>query len=305
MQQDFSEIHDTPHLPNDVPNEGTRFSEAAKGKQQAGKGKPPARESAELAASLGPGQEEDALLRVETFILQDTDEDEAVFLEGPSTGVDTALPWYRTRWFYISAGVVATALTSAGTILLIQGLRRRKHQRFLVGQVKTALRPASSRAQSRLNQFTGQLGEQTSKRVRQFQKQLVRLSRQTQQAPGRMKIMQRQASAAIAPKHTRGQLKKSSQLAGRQLEAFGDKARITTARAASQVQHSLSSVSTGVSSGVARTGKSFQHTWKLGRALAIGIGSGAIWASLFTPQSGEETRTHLAETVQRLGKKSE
>jgi hypothetical protein len=320
MQQDISGMNDTPHRPDEVPkeqieellNEGSASIRNAQADDQAGIEQLSPLEAAELLESIAPAQGEDSVLMVETAILPEAAE--GVFPEQMpvgTTGLDIALPWYRARWFYISAGVVATVLTSAGTILLIQGLRKRKHQGFLGGQMKTvlqqaslpALRVASSRTQGRLGQLTNQLGSQSSKRIGQLQKQFSQIIGQTQQARGRVKAMQQ--VSAIAPSRTRGLLANFSKGASTRLGILNERARATTARTTSQVQQSLASMGTGVSTGVSKTGASLRRGWKRGRMFLIGIGSGAVWASLFTPEKGEDTRAHLAATLQRIGKKSQ
>ncbi len=317
MQQDISGMNNTPHLPNETPNEpidallneGIEPLPGMQSEEQAGIEQRSPLEAAELPGT--PSQGEDSVLMVETVILPEATE--ALLPEEVALGavdLDIAPPWYRTRWFYIGAGVIATAVASAGALLLIQRLRKRKRRSFRAGQMGTALRQvsfpslraASTRAQGTLNRLTSQLASYSGKRAGQLPKQLPRLTGQAQQTSNRMKALPQQLMSNITPSRIRGQMENPLQIANRQFTTLGEKARTTTARTVGQVQQGFSSVGTGVSNGIARTGKSFQRAWKLGRAFAIGIGAGAVWASLFTPQSGEENRAHLAQTLQRIGK---
>ncbi len=320
MQQDISGMNDTPHRLDAIPNGDSDLLQnegrdpiSGEQSEQPGNIEPPSPlEAAELLAGAAADQGEDSVLMVETIVVPDATE--GALPEGAPLGtidLDIASPWYRSRWLSISAGVVTTALTCAGTILLIQGMKKRKRQRALVGRMKTGLqkasffsmRGASSRAQGKLSQLTNQLAGQYTKSASQLQKQLTQLRGPAQQASSRIQGIPRQMSSNGVSKRTRAQWGKSSQTASHQLSLLGEKARATSARTASQVQNSLSSMGTGISNGVANTGKSVQHAWSLGRVFAIGIGAGAVWASLFTPKSGEESRALLASTLQRLGKK--
>lgn len=320
MQQDVSGMNDTPHRLDDIPhengdflmNEGLDPLSGGQAEQPPDIERPSPLEAAELLAGAAADQGEDSVLMVETIVVSDAAE--GAFPEGAAPGtldLNMALPWYRSRWFYISAGVVTTALTCTGTILLIQGMNKRKRRRALVGRMKTGLQQASffsmrgagSRAQGKLNQLTNQLAGQYTRSASQLQKQLTQLRGPAQQASSRIQGIPRQMSSNGVSKRTRAQWGKSSKIAGSQLRLLGEKARTTSARTANQVQNSLASMGTGISNGVANTGKSAQHAWGLGRIFAIGIGAGAVWASLFTPRSGEENRAHLADTLQRLGKK--
>lgn len=321
MQQDISGTNDISRAPDEVPNErvddllneGIEPVSGLPAGEQARTDQPSSLEAGELLAGNAPSQGEDSVLMVETVIVPEAAE--ALLPEEVALGtidLDVTPPWYRTRWFYISAGVVAAAVTSAGTILLIQGLRQRKRQRFLTGQMSTvlrqvslpALRATSTRAQERLSQWTSQIASNPGKRVSQLPKQLPRLTEQTQTVSNQIKSLQQQLMSNVAPSHIREQLENPLQMANRQFSVLGEKARTTTARTVGQVQQGFSSVGTGVSNGVARTGQTLQRGWKLGRAFAIGTGAGAVWASLFTPQSGEETRAHLAQTLQRFRNKN-
>jgi hypothetical protein len=301
MQSDIPAMNDTPHWLNDVPhengdflrNEGRSPFSGGQAEQPPDIEQPSPQEAAERLERAAADQGEDSVLMIETIVLPDAAEEAFPGEASEGTDLDIALPWYRSRWFYISAGVVTTAVSCAGTLLLIQEMNKRRRRRALMGKVKTGwqqaslfpMRGASLRAPGRFDQL------------------ITQLSGLAQQAPSRIKAMQRQLRSNSVSKRTRGQLEKSSQLAARQISLLGEKARATSVRTANQVQNSLSSVGTGISNGVAYTGKSVHHTWNLGRIFAIGLGSGAVWASLFTPRSGEENRAHLAEILQRFGKK--
>lgn len=320
MQQDISGMNDTPHQRDDIPhengdfllNEGLDPLSGEPSEQPTDIEQPSPLEAAELLESAAASQGEDSVLMVETIILPDTAED--TFPEEGGIGaadLEMTLPWYRSRWVYIGAGVLTTALTCAGTLLLMQEMSKRKRRRALVGRMKTGLqqasffsmRGASASAQGRLNQLADQLAGQYARSASRMQKQLTHLRGPAQQASSRIQGIPRQMSSNGVTKRTRAQWGKSSQIAGRQLSLLSEKARATSARTANQVQNSLSSMGTGISNGVANTGKSVQHAWSLGRVFAIGLGSGAVWASLLTPRSGEENRAHLASTLQRFGKK--
>src|SRR5690242_13663311 len=116
MDQDTTGINDVNNLPGDLPND---IEEPG---------------SAELAADLlreqatgpvplgpaAPGQGEDAVLLVETVSVPDQPESLAQG-EMPPGEMDlgAGLPWYRSRWLYVGAGLAGgTALAVTAVLLL-------------------------------------------------------------------------------------------------------------------------------------------------------------------------------------------
>ncbi len=321
MEQDItgrSNTSDLPeHLPNDIEEPGSAELAADLVREQATGPVP-------LGPAI-PGQGEDAVLLVETGMLPDQASD--ISSEDMALGkidVKESPPWYRSPWLYLGAGLAGGAALAAGTVLLIRN-RSARQPRTAIGRAQHRLNrwsnqlswqtgrlsgqiggltsqmriPARRRSglMGRASRFTGQAGKLTG----QAQGQISRLTGRTQRTTLRRLPLQRQNGANRWMKQTRRQLTNLSQQAGDQLSAIGSAVgtttRATTAQAIGRTQDSLAQVRQGVAAGAARTGKGIKSGWKFSRNFTIGLTTGAVWAALFTPQSGETTRQRLKALV--------
>lgn len=299
MEQDITGMSDTSqppdHLPDDIEEPGSAELAAELVREQVSGPVP-------LGPAI-PGQGEDAVLLVETVTTPD--QLEALSPEDTILGridLEEGAPWYRSRWFYLGAGLVGGTALATGAVLLIRNRRARRRTAFW-------------RAQNALSQWSNQLGGQTDRLTSQVrrltrqkrkptsqlgklsgqgQQQLSRLASSAQEATLSHMPFQRQSSASKWLKQSRRQLTNLSQQAGGQLSSIGAATRATTAQAIGKTQAGLVQVRQGVASGAARTGEGIKSGWKFSRNFTLGMTAGAMWAALFTPQSGETTRRRFA-----------
>jgi gas vesicle protein len=157
----------------------------------------------------------------------------------------------------------------------------------------------------RIDTLTGQMSRltgQASKLSGQAQGQISRLAGRIQGATVSRMPLQRQTSPTNWLRQTQQQLTNLSQQAGGQLSSIGSSIGTTTRAASAQAigktQESLAQVRQGVAAGAARTGEGIKSGWKFSRNFTLGMTAGAVWAALFTPQSGETTRQHLSSIFQ-------
>jgi gas vesicle protein len=236
-----------------------------------------------------PGQGEDAVLLVETTSVPDQEgtlTPEDLFLG--EMDMEEASPWYRSQWVYLGAGLVVGTALAAGAVLLLRN-RRARQQRTMLG-----------RAQNLLSQWSNQLSGQTGRLTGQ-------VSRLAKRSPGtglNLIPFQRPSGASKWAKQARQQLTNLPQQVGGQFGSIGSQlrsigssigttARETTTQAIDRTQEGLAHIKEGVSAGAARTGEGIKAGWKFSRSFTIGMATGAVWAAIFAPQSGETTRQHL------------
>ncbi|HEY7347691.1 MAG TPA: hypothetical protein VH599_05180 [Ktedonobacterales bacterium] len=317
MEQDItgmSDASDLPeHLPNDKEEPGSAELAADLAREQAAGRIPP--------GSATPGQGEDAILFVETGRLPD--QESALSPEDAILGtadLEAGSPWYRSRWLYLGASLAGGIALAVGAALLIRNRNARRRRTALwraqnfLNQWSNQLSGQTGRLTEQVSRFTGQIGKPTRRAgrvrrradmiTRQAQNQLSRLASRTQGVPLSRMPRQRQKTITKWLKQTRRQLTNLSRQAGGQMGSFGDAlssvrsslrrtTRATTAQAIGKTQESLAQVRQGVASGAARTGKGIKSGWKFSRNFTLGMTAGAVWAALFTPQSGEATRQRL------------
>lgn len=316
MHQEQSEINDLSSRADDLSTAGhdPAWAEGAMQEQQGTAAHPGEQanppDAADQLESLSPPQGEpsyeDNVLIVETIAFPDAADlassiELAAAAEPASSAEvwfampegETRLPWYRTRWFSIGAGVLASALLGVGAALVIRQMQRRRHQRFSLRSLKSLqaaaqrlslppLRQVTTRSQQQINHLTNQSGTALSARTHELQDSLSRLTNRAraQQEP-LARWMRDQASQ------------------------LNTQTRALSARTVEQLQQGLSAARESVAAGASTTGTTLKHGWRSGRSLAFGVGVGALWASLFTPHSGQATRAHLADLFQRRQRPAE
>jgi hypothetical protein len=299
MEQDITGMSDVSQPPDNLPDDIEEPGSAELAAELI-------REQMTGPVPLGPAtpeQGEDVVLLVETVTTPD--QLETLSPEDTVLGridLEEGAPWYRSRWVYLGGGLIGSAALAAGAVLLIRKRRARRQTTLW-------------RAQNALSQWSNQLGGQTGRlagQVRrltrqnrkptsqigklsgQGQQQLSRLANSAQEATLSRMPFQRQSSASKWLKQSRRQLTNLSQQAGGQLGSLGTATRATTAQAIGKTQAGLAQVRQGVASGAARTGEGIKYGWKFSRNFTLGMTAGAVWAALFTPQSGETTRRRFA-----------
>jgi hypothetical protein len=313
MDQDTSGMREGTDLPGDLPND---IDEPG---------------SAELAADLlreqatgpvplgpaAPSQGEDVVLLVETVSFPDQDEvlsSEGLFIGELDPGDDS--PWYRSRWLYIGAGLASGAVLAAGAVLLLRNRNtsRQGSAQRLIGQwsdqlsnqtnklIKQARKPAR-RQTALLAGALSSLTHQASDLTDQAQKQFNRLAKGSQTSGMRLS-RQTRANANKWLKQTQQQLADLSHQAGDQLGFLGEAIGSSTSQAIDRTQGGLEQIRQGVVTGAAKTGEGIETGWKLSRNFTLGMAAGALWAALFTPQSGETTRERLNTIFQSRGPKT-
>ncbi len=310
MDQDTTGINDVNDLPGDLPNDREEPGSAEMAADLV-------REQATGPVPLGPavpGQGEDAVLLVETASTLDQPESLAQG-EMPLGEMDIGAgsPWYRSPWFYAGAGLAGgTAL--AVTIVLLFRKRGGTKRRSALGRAQNVLtqwpklgeqagkitRPITKPARptrmlsGQVSKLAGQAGGITD----QAQKQFSRLARRPQSARMTIVPLPRPARPNKWMKQTQQQLSNLSQQAGGQLSAIGSSIGGTTAQAIGKTQAGLTQIGQGMAAGAAKTGKGMKRGWKLSRNFTLGMTAGAVWAALFTPESGERTRQHFTTMFQ-------
>ncbi len=296
------------------------------------------REQATGPVPLGPaipGEEEDTVLIVETALepeeiaalaALEAQGEISAFLapEGASARLpeDTILggieleisnPWYRSRGFYVGAGLLSGTALAFGAVLLLRGRRTRTRTRRVMlprGMFPSRIRPAASHPQGILNQWSRQLSSQASrlsgqareltgqasKLTGQAQGSLTRLARSAQGTALTLKPLQRPVSASNLVQRAQTQLSGLPKQASGQLSSLGSATRATTTQAISKTQANLAQARANVGAGAANAGRSIRRGWKLSRTFTLGMAAGALWAAFFTPESGEDTRQHFSQT---------
>ncbi len=317
MEQDTTAMNNTPPIPGNLPGEK---NQAERGEWAGGLSEEPMserfKEQAKMSAPSGPtppGKGEDVVLFVEAVSLPEQEMEsspEDLILSG--IDLEMGVPWYRSRWIYIGTGLVAATALSIGTTLLLRR-RRRLNRRLAVSRTiikpikrvrrRRALSQATPRMQGRFSQWSNQLSGQANRLASQTRGQLTRLTSRTPGAGAAFNSLQRQRGMRILldrPRHQFGQL--SAQMSQR-LHSLRGSARTRATRATSTIQENLTQLGAEVASGVEKVGASLKHGWKIGRSFALGAAAGALWAMLFTPQSGETTRQRLAQPFRAMRKK--
>ncbi len=299
MEQELSRFSDTTNIPGNLPNDIETPGSAERAADLL-------REQEPGPVPLGPAtpvENEDAVLFVETATTPEAasaiPSAEAVLA---GTDLEAGVPWYRSRWVYLGAGLVVAAALGIGTVLAVRNLSRQNRRTRIMRRVTRPLGRASiqalPRTQGWLSQRTGQLSGQASRLTGQAQGQISRLARRTQGTAASL-IPARQAPSRNLLSRTQQQLSSLSQQANVQLRSLGATTRATTARAVGKTQANLAQVSQGLASGAAKTRAGVRRGWKLSRNFTLGVGVGALWTYLYAPQSGEATRQYLTQLVPR------
>ena len=317
MEQDTTAMNNTTPIPGNLPGEK---NQAERGGWADGLSEEPMserfKEQAKTSAPSGPtlpGKGEDVVLFVEAVSLPEQEMEsspENLILSGIDQ--EMGVPWYRSRWMYIGTGLVAATALSIGTTLLLRRRsrlnRRLAASRTIIKPIKRirrrrALSQATPRMQDRFSQWGNQLSGQASRLTDQTRGQLSRLTRRTPGTGAMLNSLQRQSTARALLNRTRRQLGQFSAPISRRVGLLRGAARTRAARTTSIIQGNLTRLGAGAASGVEKVGTSLKHGWKIGRSFALGAAAGALWAMLFTPQSGETTRQRLAQPFRAMRKK--
>lgn len=324
MEQNVTNTNDVTHIPGNLPGD-----EGQPGSVEQGLGLTE-EQLAELLEEQAqepatPGAGEDTVLFVETISvpeqgIEDAPEDimlggapgdvilasapEDMLLEG--IDLEVSAPWYRSRWMFVGTSLVAGTALSIGAVLLVRGLRRR-NRRLAVSQSmirplrrsrKRLARGTAPLLQGRFGGLANQLSGQANSLTSQVQGRFSRLTNRTSAGTSLLNPLQRGGSARSVTNNAWRQLAQFSTRARGRFSSLGVPTRTRAAQAIKGTQESLAQLGKGMTLGVEKTGESLKRSWKIGRNFALGVSAGAVWAALFTPQSGETTRQRLAETFQ-------
>lgn len=317
MEQDITGTGDTTDIPGNLPGE----RDQADNRERAGTLpkeptdellKEQAKEPA-LSGPATPGKGEDVVLFVETISFPEQGMEgspEDMILRG--IDLEVGIPWYRSRWVYVGTGLMAATALSIGAVLLLRS-RSRSKRRLAVSQAiikptrrarrRRLLFQAAPRMRGRFSQWSNQLSGQASRFTGEAQEQFNRLAHRTPGAAATLNPLQRQRSARALLNRTRRQLEQFSTQTSEQLSALGSTTRTQATQTLNGIQENLAQLGEGVALGLEKTGASLKHGWKLGRNFTLGAAAGALWAMLFSPQSGETTRQRLAQPFQSLFRK--
>jgi hypothetical protein len=226
--------------------------------------------------------------------------------------LEMGVPWYRSRWMYVGTGLVAATALSIGTILLIRQRSqlnpRRAVSQNIIKPIKRSRKrrlvlQTAPRIRGRFTRWSNQLSGQTNRLIGQARGQINRLTRRTPGTGAMLNSLQRQSTARALMNRTRRQLGQFSAPISRRVGLLRGAARTRAIRTTSTIQENLTQLGEGVAQGAEKVGTGLKRGWKIGRSFTLGAAAGALWAMLFTPQSGETTRQHLAQPFQALRKK--
>ena len=304
-------MHNMDDLPGDLPNDRDEPGSAELAAELV-------REQATGPVPLGPaapGKGEDVVLLVETVSFPD--QTEVFSPEGMLVGeldLGDGSPWYRSRWLYVGAGLASGAVLAAGVVLLLRDRNARQKEsvlgsaQHLFGQWSDQLGDQTGKLMGQIKKSGRQTGwlagamnsltDQASDLTDQAQRQFNQLAKRSQASGIPLLTRQSQSNANTWLKQTQHQLRDLSQQAGDQLGSLGDAIGSTTSQALDKTQEGLAQIRQGLATGVAKTGEGIETGWKFSRNFTLGMAAGAIWAALFTPQSGETTREHLSTLFQ-------
>ena len=323
MEQNVTHTNDVTNIPGNLPGDNEQAGSVEQGlgltEEQIAK----LLEEQPLE-SAAPGAGEDVVLFVETISVpeQAMEPSPAGVMPGSApedmilAGIDleAGVPWYRSRWMFVGTSLVAGTALSIGAVLLVRGLNRRNQRRAVSRNIIRPIRRSRRRLslgaaplwQSRSGGWANRLSGQASRLTSQAQGRFSRLTHRAQGSATALNPLQRRGSAQTMMGRTRRRLAQLSTRTSGQFGSVGTTTRTRAAQAIKGTQENLAQLGKGLTLGVEKTGESLKRSWKLGRNFALGVSAGAVWAALFTPQSGEATRQHLAQTFQaRMSNRNE
>jgi hypothetical protein len=258
-----------------------------------------------------PGEGEDLVLLVEAISLPEEPETLSPEEQREEMSLDDGSPWYRSPRFYIGAGLIGGAALAAGAVFFSRS-RKTRQQRTTLGRAQSIL----SQWSNQLSGQTSRLTEQASKlarqmntfprwsgslgvRVNRLTDQATKFTSQAQDQISRLTGRRQKNALVLIPLQRQPSASKWRKQTQRQLSSIGSFIGTTSTQALNKTQEGLAQFKQGVASGAAKTGEGIQTGWKLSRTFTLGMVAGAVWAAIFTPESGETTRRHLSTIFQR------